>query len=492
MHDRGARLLITFLVCCTASMARAGESRALVALDPADATAEGTLLGYAVMQALAASSDTVVLSTDRGGKDEIRLRRERDQAAALLINAREQFDMLELQAAVRDYGKAMQKLEKVAELSRDVEPLLRCYSMTAATHLLLEQVKRAKDHLTALITLDPSYVPDQSVFNPQMLDVVESVRRDLTALPRGELVITVEPTGSVVIVDGKVAGLAPVTVPNLLPGRHYVLAVLPGFESEGRPVTLGSTSMPLSLTLEKARKGRDSEALVSAAVQRAGAEVTAAVQKLAQGSRADEVLILSRESGVYSLVRYGADGAQRAVNTVAGAPSDVETATRMSQALLGPSNQAAAKEVASADRSPTLKPTRDGSGLFSNHHTKNTVLWGLYGGAAGAALVGGTFGLLAVLNEQRYARVTRDSSGRIDHKETTDQIEAASIERSGKRDALLADVFVGLALAAVASGVALHIAWHPGAPTPSASMGPGAKADGFTAELLPNGFRLHF
>ncbi len=479
-------VLAAAATCLLASSAHAAETRVVVALDPADTTTGGALLTQAILQHLAAKPDVVALSTDRGGRDEARLNREREQAIGLLTSARDAFDSLELAAAARDYAKAVTKLGRVAELSRDIDPLLRGYAMLAASHLLLGQDKRAREHLEELLTLDPKYELDQAIYNPQMLAVVEAVRAEVTARPRRDLLVQSEPPGAIVVVDGRLAGVTPVTVPGLLPGDHYVFVNLPRHQSEGRSVAIGATAASLSVTLEPAKKPNDTDALISTVVQSAGSAVTTAVQKLAQVYRADEVILLSSESGVYSLARMTGGGVQQSVNTVAGSPSDLDGAIALAQELLGLVKKA---EPVAAIAAPAPLAVVSG-GMWSAHPQKNTALWGLYGGGAACGVVAATFGYLALRAEQRYGRIVRTSDGSLDQEQTHDQVESRAIEKSGKRNALIADLFAGLALAAAASGVALHFTWEPGGGSRGA---PASSAGGAVqAHLSPLGLVVDF
>ena len=84
---------------------------------------------------------------------------------------------------------------------------------------------------------------------------------------------------------------------------------------------------------------------------------------------------------------------------------------------------------------------------------------------------GGVFGLLALSNKNEYDLNAKDSDGKIIHDETTDQREGIPLKESGERNALIADVLYGVGIAALITGVCLHLFWDAGG-APATSVSP--------------------
>src|SRR5204863_1075193 len=134
----------------------------------------------------------------------------------------QQFDSLELEAAVKEYNKALKIIEKNIALSNDMKPLTNAMGMIGAGYLLLGQAKRARGMLEKLLVVAPDFHPDRSIFNPNMMQELNTTGSKVKAMKVAKLAINVDHIGSSVFLDGRFAGVAPVNDFQVQKGRHFV------------------------------------------------------------------------------------------------------------------------------------------------------------------------------------------------------------------------------------------------------------------------------
>ena len=172
------------------------------------------------------------------------------------------FDQVELARTTLQKGKdALFKMEvdnAILQLSDAVDQLIAvlpyikkqeladAMMAVAVAHYQKGKTAPMQQALKRLLTWRPNHTPDPAQVPPQMNDAIESVRQQVGQLPRADLKVTSEPSGAQVFVDGDYIGVAPLTVPGLAVGEHYVTLKKLGYkrglrvaqvkESGGSPV----------------------------------------------------------------------------------------------------------------------------------------------------------------------------------------------------------------------------------------------------------------
>ncbi|MFC1611377.1 PEGA domain-containing protein [Myxococcota bacterium] len=524
-------------VLATAIPAPAAAKRVLIITDPQTSTKPITLLEHALVEALRKGGHTLLKLEKAAGKQP-RGRRILQQAEALRQAARHQFDQLELDIALKKYNKALGKLDKVVAVTDDLNPLTDTLAMLGATYLLLGQERRARGVLERLLVVDLAVQPDEAVYNPQMMAVFEAVASRVRGSTTFDVEVTVDPPGAAVLFDGRLAGVAPVTLHDIRAGRHYVTASLKGFETVGRAIDIKARSAHnIAIQLFETRGDSRTQVQASAAVAAMDDdEIPPEARELARGRGAEVLLLLGLRGSVFKVARYDESGG-RNVTTMPANVQDVDSAHRVARKLLGPlvgkpdgtvtetaPAQPAEDEgftddfddeaeqhphegrdqdededlvvVADADTST------DSSGfhLFSANPTKDTTLYLTYGTTLALAAAGGVFGILTLGDHNEYNKSTKIDDGqggsRVDHENTTDQMEGIDIKAAGETNAMIADILFGAAIAAGVTSILLHWLWDPDradtVQSPSDSSEEGEKGDGWGFSAGPLYLRLDF
>ena len=463
----------------------------LVVSDPPDTSAGVLLLEQAIVDELRHYPTRAALNLDaaltRIAKDP---NRDMAQLDALRDNARAQFDNLEPDAALRLYAKVLTKLEKAAVASDDLRSLTDTLAMMSAVYLMLKQDKKARASLEQLLTLAPDYVPDEAVFNPQMMAVFTSVSTKVKSTLGVDCEITTGPSGAAVFFDGRLVGLSPTTLKGVRKGKHYIGAVLKGYERVGKNIELGpKTPHSISVKLSPMSK-RDTGTLdlaTNAVEGMEASEMPPEAKDLLSLTKADMILLLQVTAGSASIAVY-AEGSGRIGKTAAGDLGDLETARRMARELLAPLTRSppGSKEPTTgtvvakntdvngdkvpattdgkpaADKHEDAKPGLPPSPPPQDDSGKLTVMLGIYGAAASIAVVGGVFGILSLHDQSEF------------NKTTTDQVAGKPIASRGRTRALVADILYGTAGLVAATGVIVQFFWNP--QSPATSVSPASKS----------------
>jgi len=134
--------------------------------------------------------------------------------------------------------QAIARLTEALRTLRSIFPFLPRLDEVKKAHLLLGATRQAlglerlaaRDYRMVLL-LDPSFKPDETRYNPLVVQKMEQVRRRLLTEVRGSISFISQPPGAWVLVDGRAAGRTPVTVPAVLPGSHYATLRLDGYRT---------------------------------------------------------------------------------------------------------------------------------------------------------------------------------------------------------------------------------------------------------------------
>src|SRR5206468_2487956 len=106
----------------------------LVISDPQSSTKPVTLVEHALVEEFRRQKDVQVIVSG-GIAKQAKVGKLLKEAEALRRTARSKFDQLELDAALRQYTKALQKLEKTVTLTDDLRPFTDTLMMLSAVHL---------------------------------------------------------------------------------------------------------------------------------------------------------------------------------------------------------------------------------------------------------------------------------------------------------------------------------------------------------------------
>lgn len=173
-------------------------------------------------------------------------------SAPLVERARGLYRDLDFDGALAVLGEAQRLLEDGASATADFDALHDVFVHRAMNELALDHVERARDALRSAARLRPQRELDETTVPPDAREVFDAMLAILRQEPPAGLVLSVEPAGARVWLDGIEVGRAPLTLRGL-PGKHYVRVEAIGFSSRSFPVDLqAQTAATMGITLPPA------------------------------------------------------------------------------------------------------------------------------------------------------------------------------------------------------------------------------------------------
>lgn len=124
--------------------------------------------------------------------------------------------------------RAIQLFEKSVAYLEDGDTLADAFGTLGLCLLRLNKTAMATDAIETAYALNPTIKLDKRPMPRTLRRVVRRAGRRTLRRRKAQLQITVTPPGAWVYVDGDEKGKAPLTLRNVLPGRHYVSARMKG------------------------------------------------------------------------------------------------------------------------------------------------------------------------------------------------------------------------------------------------------------------------
>ena len=313
--------------------------------------------------------------------------------------------------------------------------------------------------------------------------------------------IEATPEGAVLYLDGRLLGTGPRTV-ELPEGQHYIHAVLEGYERSGRIVDIKKDGQSISFRLSRAKINSKMMQMVYAAVNSADvdSQTNNDISLLSRDHNVDEIIVL-RLGSPHVLIRYEPDGTMISSRRSNLPLERLEDAHRVATELLSEELQ---EQIANLPLARWEESKE--SSLLSLENTrlqrrKDIVVVSLYSTAGVFGIAWLVSGLLAANSQSEFdKRVFDHDANQWVANQTTDQLEAQSIARSGKKRARAANIAMGLTAASLLAALGTQLLWSPfqiEAETSIYQSGrgsspPSPKHSKIDWSVWPGGFRLDF
>ncbi len=431
-------LLVAALFLATAARA---EDRVAVLIVPLDLAAEqqqGLLEGAAdaaitAQHGLLAVPGHDAVSPNEAQRREVALEVGRRRLAA----GKTALDELDNIKATQDLSAALESL-RGADLSRVFNEFIDASLMKAAGHATGGELAPAKREIEAIAALSPRAEFSPTFFPPELLKFADMQKR-LAAASKGELLVKTEPAGARVWVDGVYRGLSPLTVDGLGAGKHFVSASLGGYD-------LGQTLAPpgeVTLTLTPGELERSWKKTIDDIKRNPnGSTRDEATLALAREAKVNQLLlVIAKQSTAGEAIELTAlrldafDGHNLRYATATLKPGDNEAVAAFFTSLVE-------KDDARRGRTPVHHyegGSDDGSGL-------GAAGFGLMGGGVLLVATGIALGLTAFTFHNDFLATPQTHLGR-----------SADLAERGHTYAVLSDVFNGVGIAALGTGVVLFL-----------------------------------
>ncbi|MBC7794892.1 MAG: PEGA domain-containing protein [Clostridia bacterium] len=399
------------------------------------------------------------------------------RSSNLFAQGREAYDSLDLDQAIEHLNGALRELERRAYAVHDIRQVSDILMLLGATHILRSEEIKGRERLAQAMTFNPQIDPDPAIFNPNMRTIFKSAQAIVNKARKGSIAVSTIPSYGEVFVDGRFVGIAPVTIDLALEGRHYVRVIRDGYREFGTVLAVKGTSEISEVAeLAPAPKLDEYDHLVNLTVD-ARNEV---MQRPSAAKANEDVLTLASQLGVLLgveqvfLTDVRLDGERVLLRTT---QFDLTTDEKMKSATHAFTYDAVAatyqrETEVMLDRHfapETLTEQTDGAifygrwsedrglvhagsdvcmGASCQKFKKNVLLFGGIG--SGALLVtGGIFAILGRHNNSVYRDSPQGSP------------EADSAYSSGRTQALVGDICLGIGIAGAVTTAVLYFFYEP-------------------------------
>jgi tetratricopeptide (TPR) repeat protein len=235
-----------------------------------------------------------------------------DEGVDLLLNFKQK-------KAITKFDQAIEVFESRLTALRDQELLHEALLAKAEALFQNNNKTAATETLKNLAALSPKRVPNKKTHPQKFVALWDRALEELGAA--GRVIVEAADPACTIIFDGKVLGNAPVEIPDVLPGKHYVVARWPFFSrAESVQVAPGRelrTSLDRAGPAETARVS-----LLETIEKRQGAnEATMHARRIADIAGANESLAAAiREEGGRQTLLVAKHGAQGEIETMVLVP----------------------------------------------------------------------------------------------------------------------------------------------------------------------------
>ncbi len=163
------------------------------------------------------------------------------KARELLRSGKEQYDNLELDAAIDELNKAIEEFKKSAGRLGGGEGYVEALLYLGAAHILSGDNERGTDSFRTVALFDKRKTLDPKVFPPSMIEIFDKTKEDVTASPVGTVLVKSNPTAAEVYLNGVFKGITPLTLVKVPEGMHFVRVEKDGYVPWGQQVEFYAT-----------------------------------------------------------------------------------------------------------------------------------------------------------------------------------------------------------------------------------------------------------
>jgi hypothetical protein len=161
------------------------------------------------------------------------------EAEAIIAQGESALSQMQFGEAQKLFERAVVNLQNQVAHLRDVSLLRRAYLNLAEAALRSGNQDEVGRAFASMIALDASYNLDKDVFPSSFVGRYNDLRKALLAQPSASLVVENAPAHSVVLLDGKSLGPAPLKISDVTPGTHLLLVESPHRKPFGQVIHLG-------------------------------------------------------------------------------------------------------------------------------------------------------------------------------------------------------------------------------------------------------------
>jgi len=162
------------------------------------------------------------------------------------------YNDLGVEEAIEKFKSALKYLEDNIDKVGDMTFVSDVIFYLAASYALLDEDDKAESYFATYISINPDGQPEDSTFSEEVISAFEEVKNDRKSAGKGSIKVQCNTDGALVFIDGKIAGMTPVTLRGISEGKHYYRIHKNGFRSAGGSVSVrGGKTVSINETINK-------------------------------------------------------------------------------------------------------------------------------------------------------------------------------------------------------------------------------------------------
>jgi len=158
--------------------------------------------------------------------------RDFERGVSLFKEAKELYEDLMIEDAISKFKQSLVTLERHLDKLPELKMISDILLYLGASYRMLDEDRRAEPYFNSYININPIAELDDIVFSPEIVSFFNRIKDDHLMLPSGSLIIETFPNGSLVFINGKVAGVTPLRLSGMPVGNHYYRIHKTGYRSK--------------------------------------------------------------------------------------------------------------------------------------------------------------------------------------------------------------------------------------------------------------------
>ncbi|NMB76584.1 MAG: PEGA domain-containing protein [Myxococcales bacterium] len=163
------------------------------------------------------------------------------KAQAMLQKGKEQYDNLELDAAVDELQKVLSEIDRAIPRMGEGREYVDALLYLGAAYILSGDNERATESFRLVSMYDRRRSLDPKLFPPSIIELYSKVKDEVGTAPVGTLLVRSNPPGAEVYLNGVYKGIAPVQLVKVPEGKHFLRLEKDGFRPWGQKVEFFAT-----------------------------------------------------------------------------------------------------------------------------------------------------------------------------------------------------------------------------------------------------------
>ncbi len=164
-----------------------------------------------------------------------------EEAHKLLADGKEQYDNLELDAAIEALTQAREELRKSVGRMGAGKEYVEILLFIGASHILSGDSELSAEAFREVAMFDKRKTLDSKMFPPSMIEIFNATKSEVAASPVGMMQMKSNPSASEVYLNGVYKGITPLTLIKVPEGSHFLRIERDGYLPWGQLVDFFAT-----------------------------------------------------------------------------------------------------------------------------------------------------------------------------------------------------------------------------------------------------------